>query len=640
MILQALNDYYRRKCDDPDPAQRLPAFGLEQKEIPFVLEITAAGELVQLLDTRTLNEKKKKIGQIFRVPQGVKRASGVAANLLWDNAEYVLAVPDSKKLEESKRKKKEPEYRGRLQAMQKEFLKRIYALPATALQDDGLKAVCLFFANNAAVQLESQALWAEVLEINPVMSFRLHGDVDLVCQRPAVVKAFLNVATGADEAFAMCLVSGDIAPVQRLHAAIKGVWGAQTAGANIVSFNARAFESYGKKERQGENAPVSQAAAFAYTTALNHLLRKDSDQRIQVGDASTVFWSDRDSEFESIAADIFGDPPKDNPDRSAHAVQALFSAVQSGKQGGLDEANRFHVLGLAPNAARISIRFYHCLPLHELGERIAQYFKDLEIARGPNDPQYPSLKRLLQAVCLSTSSQPFGDIDRLPPNLGGAILDAVFAGPDVPYPSAWLNAAVGRCRAEQAKKTQQGKQAPNVPYARSAVIKACLNRHIRRSSAKSTNPPFEKEFLPMLDLTNTNSAYRLGRLFSVLERIQEASAGGPGKLNSTIRDRYYGAASSTPVAVFTTLLRLKNAHLKKLTVGQSAWFEKLLGEILDSVIDFPKHLPLPDQGRFALGYYHQRQDFFTKKTSVETEPTFPTPLPDGTPFINVFALNK
>ena len=607
MILQALNEYYRRKCDDADPAQRLPAFGLEQKEIPFVLEITNEGELVQLVDTRTLNEKKKKIGQSFRVPQGVKRASGVAANLLWDNAEYVLAVPDLKKLEESKRKKKEAEYRGRLQTMQKEFLKRIHSLPESALQDDGLKAVCLFFSSNAAVQLESQALWAEVLEINPVMSFRLHGDVDLVCQRPVVVKAFLNVATGADERFAMCLVSGDIAPVQRLHTAIKGVWGAQSSGANIVSFNARAFESYGKTERQGENAPVSQVVAFAYTTALNHLLRKDSNQRIQVGDASTVFWADRDSEFESVVADIFGDPPKDDPDRSAHAVQALFSAIQSGKQGGLDEGNRFHVLGLAPNAARISIRFYHCLPLAELGERISQHFKDLEIARGPYDPQYPSLKRLLQAVCLSTSSQPQGDIERVPPNLGGAIVDAVFAGPDVPYPRLWLNAAVGRCRAEQ-----------NVNYFRAAAIKACLNRHIRRSSVTSSNPSPEKEFLPMLDLTNTNSAYRLGRLFAALERIQESSAGGPGKLNSTIRDRYYGAASSTPVAVFTTLLRLKNAHLKKLSVGQSAWFEKLLGEILDSVTDFPKHLPLPDQGRFALGYYHQRQDFFTKKPDSST----------------------
>ena len=601
MILQALNDYYRRKCDDLDPAQRLPVFGLEQKEIPFVLEITTEGELVQLLDTRSLNEKKKKVAQTFRVPQGVKKTSGVAANLLWDTLEYVLGVDTKGKPE-------------RVAEQHSQFIARIQALPQSAREDVGMQAILKFFESFNLPQLEAQPAWAQALESNAVMSFRLRGDVDLVCQRPAVVKAVLNVTTDADARLAMCLVTGEDAPIQRLHASIKGVWGAQSSGANIVSFNARAFESYGKTERQGENAPVSQAAAFAYTTALNHLLRKDSNQRIQVGDASTVFWADRDSEFESIAADIFGDPPKDDPDRGAHAVQALLNAIQSGKQGGLDEGNRFHVLGLAPNAARISIRFYHCLPLQELGDRISQHFKDLEMARGLYDPQYPSLKRLLQAVCLATNSQPHGDIERVPPNLGGAIVDAVFAGPDVAYPRAWLNAAVGRCRAEQ-----------NVNYYRAAAIKACLNRQIRRSSVTPTNQPSEKEFLPMLDLTNTNPAYRLGRLFAVLERIQEASAGGPGKLNSTIRDRYYGAASSTPVAVFTTLLRLKNAHLRKLTVGQAAWFEKLVGEILDSVTDFPKHLPLPDQGRFALGYYHQRQDFFTKK------PDDSTLITEGTP---------
>lgn len=594
MILQALNDYYRRKCDDPDPAQRLPAFGLEQKEIPFVLEITNDGELVQLLDTRTFNEKKKKVAQVFRVPQGEKKASGVVANLLWDTLEYVLGVDTKGKPE-------------RVVKQHAHFLARIQALPQSARDDAGIHAILKFLGNVNLPQLEAQPAWPQVLESNAVMTFRLHGDVDLVCQRPAVVNAVLNLSADPEARLAMCLVTGGDAPIQRLHTAIKGVWGAQSVGANIVSFNARAFESYGKTERQGENAPVSQAAAFAYTTALNHLLRKDSNQRIQVGDASTVFWADRDSEFESIAADIFGDPPKDDPGRGVHAVQALFRAIQSGQHGGQDGVNRFHVLGLAPNAARISIRFYHCLPLAELGVRIGQHFADLEMARGPYDPQYPSLKRLLQAVCLATSSQPFGDIDRLPPNLGGTIVDAVFTGPDVPYPSLWLNAAVGRCRAEQ-----------NVNYYRAAAIKACLNRQIRRSSVTPSNQSPEKEFLPMLDLTNTNPAYRLGRLFAVLERIQEASAGGPGKLNSTIRDRYYGAASSTPVAVFTTLLRLKNAHLKKLTVGQAAWFEKFVGEILDAVTAFPKHLPLPDQGRFALGYYQQRQDFFAKKPDDST----------------------
>ena len=594
MILQSLNEYYRRKCDDPDPALRLPSFGLEQKEIPFVLEITAEGALVQLLDTRALNEKKKKVAQIFRVPQGIKKTSGVAANLLWDTLEYVLGVDT----------KGNP---VRVAEQHKKFKARIEALPQSARDDAGIQAVIKFFKTFNLSQLEAQASWLQAFETNAVMSFQLHGELDLVCQRPAVIKAVLNVTSDDQARLATCLVTGEDAPIQRLHASIKGVWGAQSSGANIVSFNARSFESYGKTERQGENAPVSQSAAFAYTTALNHLLRKGSDQRIQVGDASTVFWSDRDSEFESVGVDIFGDPPKDDPDRSVRAVQGLLGAIQSGKHGGSGDTNRFHVLGLAPNAARISIRFYHCLPLAELSERIGQHFKDLEMARGPYDPQYPSLKRLLQSVCLATSGQPQGDIERVPPNLGGAIVDAIFAGPDVPYPSLWLNAAVGRCRAEQ-----------NINYYRAAAIKACLNRQIRRSSVTSTNQPPEKEFSPMLDPTNTSPAYRMGRLFATLEKIQEEASPG---LNATIRDRYYGAASSTPVVVFTTLLRLKNAHLKKLSVGRGLWFEKLIGDILEPVADFPKNLPLPDQGRFALGYYHQRQDFFTKKTSNATPPT-------------------
>jgi CRISPR-associated protein Csd1 len=432
------------------------------------------------------------------------------------------------------------------------------------------------------------------LEANAVMSFRLHGDVNLVCQRPVVIRAALNVATGADERLAMCLVTGDEAPIQRLHTAIKGVLGAQTSGANIVSFNTRAFESYGKTERQGENAPVSQSAAFAYTTALNHLLRKGSSQRIQVGDASTVFWADNDSEFESTAANIFGEPPKDDPDQGARAAKSLFEAVQSGKLGGPDEDNRFHVLGLAPNAARISVRFYHCLALRDLAVRILKYFNDLEVVRGPNDAQFPSLAGLLKSVAIQNKSE------NIPPSLGGAIIDTIFAGTNAPYPALWLNAAVGRCRAEQ-----------EVNYLRAAAIKACLNRQIRRTADPGSDRSTEKEFLPMLDLSNTNSAYRLGRLFAALEKIQQEASPG---LNATIRDRYYGAASSTPVAVFTTLLRLKNAHLKKLSIGRVMWFEKLLGEILGSVTDFQKHLSLSDQGRFALGYYHQRQDFFTKKS--------------------------
>ncbi len=578
MILKALNDYYHRNGE-------LPAFGLEQKEIPFLLEITATGELVQLIDTRTPNEKKKKVAQTFKVPQGVKKTSGVAANLLWDNLEYILGIDTKGKPE-------------RVAEQHAAFRKRINDLPQSAKTDIGIQAIMQFFERFNMTLIEREAAWKEVIETNPVMSFRLHGDFDLICQRPAIVQAALNMPASRDEKLAMCLVTGENAPVERLHASIKGVWGAQSSGANIVSFNARAFESYGKTERQGENAPVSKAVAFAYTTALNHLLRKDSPQRVQIGDASTVFWMDKDTEWEAILGNLF----KDNPDGNKSAVEALLSAVHRETGAATDSAldnNRFHILGLAPNAARISIRFYYCLTLPELAKRIEQHFTDLKMVRGSHghDPEYPSIFRLLTAVVLQ------GKADNIPPNLGGSIVDAIFAGENVPYPALWLNMAVGRCRAEQ-----------NVNYLRAAAIKACLNRKIRRDlSSEKQN---EKEFLPMLDLSNHNDGYRMGRLFAVLEKIQEEASPG---INATIRDRYYGAASSTPVSVFTALLRLKNAHLKKLTPARNVYFEKLLGEILETVKDFPRHLLLPEQGKFALGYYHQRQDFFTKKTEAATE---------------------
>lgn len=582
MILQALNDYYHRKGATGDG---LPAFGLEQKEIPFLLEITATGELVQLIDTRTPNEKKKKVAQTFKVPQGVKRASNIAANLLWDNLEYVLGVDTKGKPE-------------RVAEQHAAFRQRINDLPESAQADAGIQAIAQFFAHFDVALMERESAWKEIVETNPVMSFRLHGDVDLICQRPAILQAALNAPTSGDEKRAMCLVTGENAPVERLHASIKGVWGAQSSGANIVSFNARAFESYGKTERQGENAPISKAVAFAYTTALNHLLRKDSPQRVQIGDASTVFWMDKDTELEAILGNLF----KDNPDENKSAVEALLFAVHQETGAATDSAledNRFHILGLAPNAARISIRFYYCLTLPELAKRIAQHFTDLKMVRSSHghDPEYPSIFRLLTAVVLQSKA------DNIPPNLGGSIVDAIFAGENAPYPALWLNMAVGRCRAEQ-----------KVTYLRAAAIKACLNRQIRREFFHDLSSKNEKEFLPMLDLSNHHNGYRMGRLFAVLEKIQEEASPG---INATIRDRYYGAASSTPVAVFTALLRLKNAHLKKLTGSRSVYFEKLLGEILETVQDFPKHLPLPDQGRFALGYYHQRQDFFTKK--IETE---------------------
>ncbi len=578
MILQTLDAYYRRKQMDPDPSKRLPSFGLEDKEIPFVLDIDEDGRLINITDTRS-GEGKKKVGQRFLVPQGVKKTSGVAANLLWDTAEYALGIDTRDKPE-------------RVAEQHAAFRARIEALPDAAREDAGIGAVLAFLdAFNPELFAGSPA-FADIQATNPVMSFRLHSDLGLVCQRPAVVAATANQAEEVPDG--MCLVSGAPAAIERLHPAIKGVWGAQTSGANIVSFNLDAFSSYGKA--QGANAPLGKAAVFAYTTALNHLLARDSRQRIQVGDASTVFWAEETHDLENTMADLFGDPPKDNPDKNADAIKALYASVASGQFsiGGPD--THFHVLGLAPNAARISIRFWETATAAELAGRLKQHFDDLGVVHAPHDPEHLSLFRLLTGVALLNKA------DNIPPNLGGEVMRSILEG--LPYPASLLNLAVVRCRAEQ-KPT----------YARAAVIKACLNRHIRfRKTA-------EKEFTPMLDPSNNNPAYRLGRLFATLERIQEDAAGGPGKLNATIRDRYYGAASSTPAAVFPTLLRLSKAHLGKLSAGFAITRERLIGEIMDGfdADTFPpRHLALPDQARFALGYYQQRQAFFAK-----TEPKTP-----------------
>lgn len=582
MILQTLNDYYNRRQKSPNPQDRLPAFGFEEKEIPFIIEIDSQGQLVGLEDTRRI-EGKKKIAQKFLVPQGVKKTSGVAANLLWDNAEYVLGIDTKGKPE-------------RVVEQHAAFLARITDLPAEAQDDAGLKAIHSFYAQYDVTQLATSSSWEEITLSNPNLTFRLHGDVELICQRPAIVAATTQ-NPDISTADGICLVSGRSAEIERLHSSIKGVWGAQTAGANIVSFNLPAFGSYGKT--QGANAPLGKAAMFAYTTALNSLLARDSRQRVQVGDASTVFWAEEEHDLETQLPDIFGEPPKDNPDLGTDAVKAMLTAAQSGKFSRGSSDTKFHVLGLAPNAARIAIRFWETATAQDLAKRIAMHFDDIKICRASYDPEYLSLFRLLTSLAVQ------GKADNIPPNLAGQTMRSILQG--ALYPAPLLTLAVQRCRAEQ-KPT----------YARAAIIKASLNRLIRQKNAEqkqskqSLKTSLEKEFHIMLDPTNDNPAYLLGRLFATLEKIQEEASPG---LNATIRDRYYSAASSTPVAVFTTLLRLKNHHLanlKKQQPGRAVNLERLITEILGGLNDFPKILTLSEQGKFTLGYYHQRQAFFTK----------------------------
>jgi len=418
-----------------------------------------------------------------------------------------------------------------------------------------------------------------------VMTFRLNGDFELVCQRLSIRGVLDGTHSVAEEI--TCSISGEKDSFERLHTSIKGVWGAQSSGANIVSFNKDAFNSFGKE--QGANAPVGKRAAFAYTTTLNYLLSKESNQRIQVGDASTVFWSEKQTNLEDMFADLFEEPPKDDPAKQTRAIEALFKAPQTGALNDDEGKTRFYVLGLAPNAARISVRFWQIGTVAEVSKRIRQHFENIEMIHASFEKPYLSLFRLLVA----TATQ--GKSENIPPNLAGEFMRAILAG--LPYPQALLQAAVRRIRAER-----------EVTYPRAALIKACLNRQVSYSSLK------EKEITVSLDDSNINPGYRIGRLFAALEKIQEEAS---PSLNATIRDRFYGAASSTPVTVFANLMKLKNHHLAKLEEGRKRYFEKLIGQIMSDINDFPAHLCLADQCRFAIGYYHQRQAFFIKS---ETTP--------------------
>ena len=586
MILQELVRYYDRQRALPDGDMAPP--GWVRRPLDYLIELAPDGSCTNLLSRFTVEKGKRKTWSAL-LPAIGKQAlkhtnSGKDANLLWDNASFVLGWQDQ---------------RG---TKLMSFIHTIrHWLPQ--LEDVGVEAVLRFLSNIAANPDDTRALLlkfgalADFESRDPVLAFQLVGDLSgPIHFRPDVTAAYAARLTATDDTVTLgnCLVSGlsDV-PLSMNETVIKGVWGAQSSGANIVSFNARAFESYGKTERQGENAPVGQRAAFAYTTALNHLLESGSRNRVQVGDASTVFWADGASSFDSefTLADFFGET-KDDPDRGVRAVQALHQALATGRLPVGERDVTFFVLGLAPNAARISIRFWLQARLADLAPRILRHFEDLRVVRRfDSDPVAPSLFRLLAGLALQ------GKLDNVPPRLAGDWMRAILDGQA--YPATLLNAAVMRCKAEQ-----------EVTYLRAAVLKAWLNRDHRRRQPDTDDTT--QHFKERLDVNQTDTPYRLGRLFAVLEQIQRQAMPG---INATIRDRYYSAASTTPVAVLTTLLRLKNAHLKKLSEGQTVWFERLIGEVLAPLQDFPRQLTLPQQGRFALGYYHQRQDFFTRKDS-------------------------
>ena len=580
MILQALKEFYDRKGN-------LPKFGFEEKEIPYIIVLDVDGKPVNLYSTYEEQDKSPRAKK-YNVPQSVNKTSGIASNLLWDKPEYVLGISSKGK-------------RDRVANQHEAFKNKIKELGD--IPDSGLNAVKKFLSEpDKSKLLEPFAdVYNQMLDKGANLTFKLAGDDCIVLERPAVKEAIekrISLADGQEAC--TCIITGCNDFIERLHPPIKGVRGAKKRDAKIVSFNCDSFTSFGKK--QGANAPIGKKAAFEYTTALNYLLAKDSRQRIQVGDASTVFWSKKNEAFEEQFPYYFinSEPQKDAPDKNVMAVKSLYNSIKTGAFSPDDSNDLFYVLGLAPNAARISIRFWVVDTVANLAKKIAQHFEDLRILHGPNEQDYISLFRLLDSTVVKNEkvgeSHAQDKSSKVLPNIAGDTMRSILEG--LPYPKTLLQAVIRRIRA--------GKK---VTYCRAALIKACINRQTRY-----INPERKEELKVSLDRTNLNVGYRLGRLFAALEKIQEEA--NPG-INATIRDRFYGAASGTPSTVFGNLMRLKNHHLAKLeNTGRRIYFEKLLAEILDGIdacTAFPAHLNLDDQGRFAVGYYHQMQDFYTKK---------------------------
>jgi len=595
MILAALNNYYNRLKDDPESGLAMP--GYSQEKISYAIVLDHEGLVVDVNDLRDSGGKKT-LPRMLSVPQPEKRTVAVKANFLWDKTSYVLGVSAS-----SKRSEQEHEA---FTSLHREAL--------SGTDDPGLKALPRFLDAWMPEQFQDNPHFAqqgeEMLDANVV--FRLDGERQYLHERSAARDAWSRLRDQADDGSkGMCLVTGKQATVARLHPAIKGVNGAQSSGASIVSFNLASFTSYGKS--QGENAPISEAAAFAYTTALNHLLRRDESnrQRMQIGDTTVVFWaqaaekSQAEGAEDFLAAYLAGNGVSD--EQETQRLDELMAQIRQARplrelDDRLDDDTRIFVLGLAPNASRLSIRFWETGRLATFAKHLADHYHDLSL-------QPPAWRRPPKPQFLALQTAPiYGEkgkvkAEDVPPLLAGELTRAVLTG--ARYPRSVLATITMRFRADG-----------HITPLRVALCKAVLAREARldKEQDKRTNmrePPMS------LDYDNTDPGYLLGRLFSSLENVQRAALGA--QVNATIRDRYYGAASATPASIFPVLLRNTQNHLSKLRkekAGLAVNLEKEIGQVIDALpATFPRSLPIEEQGRFAIGYYHQTQARFARSDS-------------------------
>lgn len=595
MILQALNEHYWRLVKDPDSGVALP--GYSPAKVTHVIVLDKSGEPVDVWPISEVKGKKS-TPRILLVPEQVKRTSGVSANILCDNCSYVLGSELSKQDEVVVSQAKFSDF----QEKNLSFLTGVMSEEAVALEQ--------FLKKWTPQQCFTHPVLAprltEIVDGSNLV-FKLDGAEGYLHEDPSLQQKWdQQCAEQTDDAMAQCLVTGEQAAIARIHPAIKGVLGAQTSGAAMVSYNADAFTSYGKS--QSFNAPVSQKAAFAYATALNYLISSQTN-RVRVADTTMVFWADKKGGKleESILAWSLdpvstegddGDESRRIDQATAMQAKTILEQVKVGLPPGnaeIDPETRCYLLGLAPNAARLSVRFWEVNSFGALLNRIVRHYGDMEIEGIERIGGFISPWRILRAISVQEDSK------NIPPLLGGQLFKAILTGQL--YPQALYNLALNRCRT--------GGDHGGVNTVRASVIKAFMKRKARMQG----NVQGEELVSVSLNENHPSGAYQLGRLFSLLEKAQKDALGG--QINATIRDRYFGAASATPGAVFPLLMRLSRHHVAKSDYGAN--MERKIQDVVNRLDAFPAHLNLDEQGQFILGYYHQNQANYQKNDNSTKE---------------------
>ena len=588
MILQALTAYYEQLVRQG----KLSAPGWDDSfKVSYELRLNDAGQLVSivpLLTEKTMGKKTVLAPRAMRVPAHVKRTAGVSANLLCDNSSYLLGADEKGKPERAK-----------------QCFEACAALHHRLLDDvdsPAARALLAYFDSWDPAQAATHPLlreqWKEITgSANLIFGYEAadHNHL-LVNDDPAIQNAwqahYNDRSAGADTV--QCLITGKQAPAALVHPSIMGVQGAQSSGAALVSFNAPAFCSYGHE--QGENAPMSEYAAFAYTTALNRLLA-DRNHCKHVGDTTILCWAENAESVYQDAMSMFLFGADETTGIQESDVQAALKRLSAGQtvpflEKDLSPDQHFYLLGLAPNASRLSVRFFLRDTFGSFAQNLQKHAEEMEIDCSEKE-KFRTLP--IWAVVNETTRTVPGQPAKPSPQLAGDLLRAVLTGGR--YPATLLNGVTLRIRAEQ-----------SVTRGRAAVIKAYYLRNYPTALNKEV-------FTVSLNET-TNVPYLLGRLFSVLEAVQKAA--NPG-INTTIKDRYFNAACATPGMAFPTLLRLSQKHLQKLTDGLATYYDKQITELMAQLPEsgFPARLSLPDQGKFTIGYYHQTQKRFAKKNEEE-----------------------